>query len=356
MTDFASYNALLTATAAGDSLGLPYEGISGPRVRKLVGERLVQKFLPLGFGMISDDTEHALITGRALVSSGGDPNEFGRSLSRRLRRWVLTMPPGVGKATLVSCLSMWFRPHQKTGRASAGNGPLMRAPIIGLFHRDDAELRNACIYVSTTMTHTDPRAIMASSAIAGIVAAAARTQLGTLVWADVSLCFRSAVGRCAGNKGIDHATEFLALVDQLDKAHDQGKSIPAALADIGCGRGVDGYVLRSSLAAAYIASHASGADEAIDLAVRQGGDTDSTAAIAGAISSVLKRPLEDRTLTKIKDWPVDGPAVDRHAHALADRRIRTMDEPPYFRQIIRNAAFLVVAMVHVARRLAPPYR
>jgi ADP-ribosylglycohydrolase len=79
-------------------------------------------------GMMSDDSEHALFTARALLESRGDVHRFGRALRGELRRWMWSFPPGVGLATLRAGLkSMAFLPA--TGVLSAGNGPAMRAPF-----------------------------------------------------------------------------------------------------------------------------------------------------------------------------------------------------------------------------------
>ena len=144
----------------GDAIGLPTEGLSPARRKRLFGE-LTDHRLFRGRGMVSDDTAHAIMTAQALVASGGDPERFGRELAGRLRLWFLSLPPGMGLATVRACLKLLIGfPHTQSGVFSAGNGPAMRAPIIGVFCADDASdhrLR-ALIRVSTRITHTDPKA------------------------------------------------------------------------------------------------------------------------------------------------------------------------------------------------------
>ena len=53
-----------------------------------------------GRGMVSDDTEHTCLVAEALIESGRDVASFERRLLGRLRRWLLTLPGGVGLATL----------------------------------------------------------------------------------------------------------------------------------------------------------------------------------------------------------------------------------------------------------------
>ena len=76
---------------AGDALGLPFEGISPRRIEKLLPGPLRHHFL-FGRGMISDDTEHALITAAALVQSWDNPRHYSRNLAWRLRWWFARLP------------------------------------------------------------------------------------------------------------------------------------------------------------------------------------------------------------------------------------------------------------------------
>jgi ADP-ribosylglycohydrolase len=143
-------------TAVGDALGLPYEGLSPRRAERLYGPpgryRLV-----FSRGMVSDDTEHACLTAQALIASGGDEARFAREVARRLRRWLLGLPAEAGRATLWTCARLWlgFGPG-RSGVRSAGNGPAMRAAILGAAVEELDRLRSL-VRVSTRVTHTDPR-------------------------------------------------------------------------------------------------------------------------------------------------------------------------------------------------------
>ena len=69
MKDRALIGCLL-GTAAGDALGLPYEGMSAARGRRVFPDTDRHHFL-FGRGMVSDDTEHACFIARALIVSKG---------------------------------------------------------------------------------------------------------------------------------------------------------------------------------------------------------------------------------------------------------------------------------------------
>ncbi|WAT32238.1 ADP-ribosylglycohydrolase family protein [Pseudomonas sp. GXZC] len=345
------YLDALIGTAMGDSLGLPFENLSKRRVRVLVRGRLTQRFFG-GFGMISDDTEHALLTARALMDSRSDAQLFERHLSRRLKRWLLALPPGVGKATLLSIITMCFRSPVKSGRPSAGNGPLMRAPIIGLYHAGDPVTRDAFVVASTGMTHTDPRALFMSAAVADICAASIA---GRLSWLQMSDLFRKAAYRHATPESQDHLAELENLLCALDYEDAEGSSTESALDVIGCSSGIDGYVYRTALASAFVASRARSARHATEDVIFQGGDTDSTAALTAAMCAASGLSFPRRDIGTIRDWPVSHAYLELHARGLSERQPCTILEPNYVLQVIRNIALFFIVVGHVGRRMLPPY-
>ncbi len=97
----------ILGTAVGDALGLPYEGMSPTRARKLLGPPDRYRFV-FGRGMISDDTEHTCMVSQSLIESGDIVDTFTRRFASRLRWWILALPAGVGKATARSCMKLWF--------------------------------------------------------------------------------------------------------------------------------------------------------------------------------------------------------------------------------------------------------
>src|SRR5262249_11838055 len=150
-----------------DSLGLPREGLSRRRARRLFSDPPLRQHFFLGRGMTSDDAEHTCMTAQALLRSRDDPERFVRSLAWRLRFWLLGLPAGIGYATLRAILKLWlgFSPH-RSGVFSAGNGPAMRAALLGVCLGDDPERLRAFVRASSRLTHTDPRAELGSYLIA----------------------------------------------------------------------------------------------------------------------------------------------------------------------------------------------
>jgi len=156
----------ILGTAVGDSLGLPYEGLGPGRGRRLFGPPDRHRLL-FGRGMVSDDTEHTCFVTRALIDSRLDPALFSRLLARSLRWWLVLLPAGVGFATLRSILKLWVGfPPEKSGVFSAGNGPAMRSPLLGLVFADNAEMVKDFVRRATKITHSDPKAFQGALAAA----------------------------------------------------------------------------------------------------------------------------------------------------------------------------------------------
>lgn len=164
----------LLGTAVSDALGLPYEGLSPRRARRLLGAPTQYRLLP-NRGLVSDDTEHACMVAQSLIASGNDPDRFANDLGRRLRLWLLGAPAGIGLATLKASvrLCLGVSPH-RSGVFSAGNGPAMRSPLLGVAI-DDVEQLRRFVRVSTRVTHTDPKAEWGAMAVALAARTASQT-------------------------------------------------------------------------------------------------------------------------------------------------------------------------------------
>lgn len=156
----------LLGTAVADALGLPMEGLSKTRQRKMFPEVKGYRFL-FGKGMVSDDTEHTCLVAQSIIASGENARVFAEELSWRMRRWLLGLPAGVGFATLRAILKLFVGfPVEKSGVFSAGNGPAMRSPIIGVCFGESKARLKELVTISTRITHTDPKAAYGALAVA----------------------------------------------------------------------------------------------------------------------------------------------------------------------------------------------
>jgi len=323
---------ILLGTAVGDSLGLPYEGLSPTRVaRRLARYGELRHSLVLGRGMLSDDTEHACLTAGALVVSRGDPLAFRRDLARRLRWWLLVLPPATGLATGRGIVRMWLGwSPERSGVPSAGNGPLMRAAVIGAAARDDAHLTEL-VATSTRMTHRDPRAEQAAVAIARFARAAEPPEAVIEAIADVTLRARTQRALVAAREHAD---------------------LEALRGALSFERGVTGFVNDTLPAVVFCWQrwpHEPAA--AIENAIRLGGDTDTVAALVGALvgAGAGPRAFPERWVAGIRDWPLTLAVLQRLAEVLAHGGSPAFPRAIAF--VARNLLLLVIVLGHGFARM-----
>jgi ADP-ribosyl-[dinitrogen reductase] hydrolase len=348
MTPRASIGCLL-GTAVGDSIGLPYEGLSPRRAGRIFPGALAHHLLA-GKGMVSDDTEHACFTARALLLAHGDAERFGALLASSLRWWLAGLPAGIGFATLraiiKSCIGF---PPARAGVFSAGNGPAMRSPIIGVAFADRPVLMKAFVRASTRLTHTDPKAYHGALAVAYAAACSASGSVTPEAY------LRGLAAMLAG----EGADEFLDLAHRAAESATRGESLPVFALAIGSRNGVSGYMLHTVPCVLQTwFRHPGDYEAALTEIVAAGGDTDTAGAIAGGIigARVGKEGIPGAWLAGIVEWPRSVAWIERLAGALAQSP-GPAASPAYFVPGIpvRNLAFMCIVLAHGFRRLAPPY-
>lgn len=343
----------LLGTAVGDSIGLPAEGLSQRRQAAIFGKVDSHRLL-FGRGMVSDDTDHACITAQALARSGGESRQFAASLAHGLKVWILSLPPGTGLATARAIFKLLFgvRP-ENSGVFSAGNGPAMRSAIIGVCYGRNAVKLRELVGISTRMTHTDPKAEYGALAVA------------LAAW-------HSANGQYDPDKYLSElqtllsdstdASELLSLVSDITSSVKSGESLMEFMHKNDWGTGISGYIYRTVPAALHIwLSYPTDLRKAIVEIIKCGGDTDTTAAIAGGIVGAGVGPdgVPTDWLTGILDWPRGISWIKRLSQQLAESIASGKPIKPfgllYPAVLLRNLAMLVVVLIHGLRRVFPPY-
>lgn len=348
---------VLLGAAVGDALGLPREGLTPDRAARMYGAGPLRHRFLLGRGMLSDDAEHACMTAQALLAAPEDDARFGRSLAWRLRGWFAAMPAAVGWATLRAIVKLWlgFSP-ERSGVFSAGNGPAMRAPVIGACLAGAPERIGPMVRASTRLTHTDPRAEEGALAIA--LAAAHGAGRGPDA-VDAAALLDEIRGRVAGE-------ELRRALDLVGEHLARGADAPELARALGLERGVTGYMLHTAPAALFCWLRSPGdVRRCVEEVILLGGDADSTGAVAGALAGATAgaSAIPAAWLSGIWDWPRsmtwmralgarlaarfgEGPGADPQAGPL----------PLFWPAIpVRNALFLAVALAHGFRRMLPPY-
>ena len=341
----------ILGTAVGDAIGLPFEGLSRRRVVKLVGPLDRHRFF-FGRGMVSDDTEHTCMVAQSLIASGGDVDSFRRNLGWRFRFWLLGLPAGVGMATLRSIIRLWAGiSPTRSGVYSAGNGPAMRAAILGAAVNDLQTLREL-IRASSRITHTDPKAEHGAFAVA--LAAYMARRCETISPDRFVDQLRSSL-EGAGQELVS------LLADAAVFARD-GRSTESFAESLGLGRAVTGFINHSVPVAIHAwFAHQRDFRSAVTSVVRCGGDTDSTGAIVGGIvgTAVGKEGIPTEWLDNLFEWPRSVAWMEKLGAQL-DNSIHSpvKGDPiklPVWGLFPRNFLFLLIVLCHGIRRLLPPY-
>jgi ADP-ribosyl-[dinitrogen reductase] hydrolase len=344
-TSDSIFGALLGGAVA-DALGLPYEGLSKQRAQRLLGAAEHQR-LCFGYGLVSDDTDHSIITALAWRVSAGDPLVFGRALAWGLRWWLLSLPAGVGLATLRATVRLWLGIHpSQSGVFSAGNGPAMRAAVLGALCPDLQSLQ-AMIEVSSRITHRDPQAAYGALAIALAAHLACRqpTHHNDELMAFLRLHLPSA------------AAPLLMLIEQAYTSASNNQSTEAFAQAMGWTSGISGYINHTcAVVFQAIFRHPNDYAGAIQAIIACGGDTDTTAAFVGGVlgAKLGASAIPDRWRKQLWLWPYSERWLEQLAQACSSEKT-SIHQPFWPIRLLRNLFFLVIVLLHGLRRLLPPY-
>jgi ADP-ribosylglycohydrolase len=349
---------VVLGTAVGDALGLPREGLSPRRGRRLFGAPPLRHRFLFGRGMVSDDTEHTCMAAQALLRFPDDVSAFARSLAWRLRLWLLGLPAGTGRATLRAVVKLWLGfPPSRSGVWSAGNGPAMRAAALGLCLGCDRERLRAYVRASTRLTHTDPRAERGAFLVA--LAASFGAARGPQ---DVRCeLFLDQVRQAMP----DLDDELRGLLGAVE-AH-LSRAAPAAelAANLGLRRGVTGYAYHTVPLALYCwLRHPGDFRGAVEEVIDLGSDADSTGAVVGGLvgATVGANGIPPEWVNGLFEWPRSTTWLRALSGRLADQfpeggyAVGRGALPLFWPGLVpRNLLFLAVVLAHGFRRLLPPY-
>lgn len=341
----------LLGTAIGDAIGLPWEGLSRARAARLRGPGPLAHGLVLARGLLSDDGEHACMTAQALIASGGDADAFASSMAWRLRGWLLGLPAGVGFGTLRAILRLWIGiPPSRSGVASAGNGPCMRAPVIGAWAAGDDRRLQALTLASTRVTHRDPQAEAGAALVARAAAIGARESPDDVRQATLALLAAA-----------DLPSPLREACATMGAALERGEAAAAFADRLGCERGVSGYVAHTVPVALFChLRHLGDFRSAVESAARLGVDTDTVGAVTGGLAGAVTGAdgIPSEWVGGLADWPRSVAWIRRVAERLAECVPGVAGSPVRLfwpGLVLRSPAFLAIVLGHGVRRLFPPY-
>lgn len=307
---------VLLGAACGDALGVPYE--FAPRL----GPEAVPGMLggglgPYAPGEYSDDTQMAVCVAQALARGGpaDDPrvldqiaenfltwfHEGASDIGNQTANVLEAADPARGTGESAKAMLQASRDRAAAGMRSAGNGSLMRTGPVGLAALDDPEATARAARLVSDLTHADP--------LAGDAC---------VLWCEG---VRRAVvdGVFAGVRGgldllpAERRGRWRAWLTEAEERP------PHAFAP-------NGFVVPALQAAWSAIVHATGHGTehlraALEGAVRAGDDTDTVAAIAGALLGARwgATAVPEQWRDLVHGWPgLTGPGLVELSRRVAE--------------------------------------
>ena len=302
----------LLSSAIGDALGATNEFKTlqqiqqNPPVRNLIGGG----WLALPAGEITDDTQMM----RCVLQSYAHGYAL-EDVGSRFLSWLEASPPDVGILTrqALEHVRRGISPRdagriawEKSGFSSAGNGAIMRCAPTGALRLHDREARVLETIEIARLTHFDQRCVESSvwqnACIAALIAgnnvtAALEFAASEVIWARIACDLLTPTLE----------NDVLAWVARVDE-------LPTSALD------TSGYTLATAQVGAWALLHADTLEAGLIVVTNQGGDADTTGAVAGALlgakfgaSAIPKRWLE-ALLCRAELEELIGAAVRQVAH------------------------------------------
>jgi len=259
----------LLGLVAGNQLGVPTEHLGTPEaIRTAFPNGVVDLAPPPKNSPYDDDAAMALLLGESLLASKGfDAND----VAKRWVKWMKVDGRGIGMTTkrALTLIDRGKEPfeagqlaNQENPGRSAGNGSVMRCIPVALRYHDDPD---RLIRVSTqqaAITHADERCTWGAAA----VNLAARELLHENIY------FIDEVMHRIGDRAPRALREAIHRVPR-----ERESDLPTARA------GEAGYVVHCVEIAFWFVTHDRSLEEALIALAQAGGDTDTNAAVAGAL-------------------------------------------------------------------------
>ncbi len=292
----------LVGTFVGDALGMPFEGVP----RASIPQHVEMIEARLGRGTYTDDTQMMIALAESLIAqrqvdvehlAGAflDAYEVDRGYGGGTRRvfelWRSDVPVDAAAAQVFD------------GQGSRGNGAAMRIAPVAVFFRDDHE--RLCVEAATSarVTHTHPVGVDGAVVQAAAIGAALRGD-------DIVSVARATAQTAELRRTLEAVEELLAANAARDEVQTRLRSSADAA--------------ESVAAALYSALAHDRFETALQFAVRLGGDTDTVAAMAGALAGARDgyRSIPARWLAALED----GERGHSYVRALVTR---LCDVPPH---------------------------
>lgn len=328
------FGGCLVGQCLGDALGFPVEGYP-PRVCRRYADGVLRAGRagdvargPFPFGQYTDDSQLA----RELLESyvqceAFDPADYARRIAAIFEENRIV---GQGRATTEAAYRLARGiPWQQAGTPppAAGNGSAMRAGPVGLLFWDDPEALSKAAHDQGRITHRDRRSSAGAVAIAGAVSLAIQNERieTERFCSQLAEWVRPMEESVASN--LERLPEWVRLPPDEAARFISRAGLPPGYFDGWLG--ISPFVTTSVLWSLYSFLRTPGDYwETICTAIAVGGDVDTTAAMAGAVSgshvALSSIPPEvARRLTDRGAWGYEElVALARRCYEIKSRQAR----------------------------------
>ncbi len=300
------YRGVMLGLAVGNALGLSVEGASASAIRRRHPQGITEVDPAERSRPWDDDLAQAVILGEILCEREDfDSHAFGRGLVM----WARENGRGMGALThrVIHLLERGEPPHEAARRAweesgwsTAGNGAVMRCAPVALRWRASGPRLVRAARDSALVTHHDARCEWSTVVVVVLIA-------GCLAGAPPSHDdLASAIEGLGGDTSSDEAlTEVCEAIRWSDRRELRALELDDAM-DMG-------YTLKAMQVALWCAVQEGSFETIVSSVVSAGGDTDTNAAVAGAVMGAL------RGLEAIPERWIENVARVGEIGALADR-------------------------------------
>ncbi len=286
-----SFFGTLFGTAIGDQLGAPFEG--------RLGEDLTDDLVSGNWGKehstYTDDTQLTLWLARAISAQDGFVQE---EFAQNLVKWLDEPPIGAGQGCISSAKNIQLgRPLSQVASSSGGNGTAMRVSPVGLFYRNDPQALREAATRSSLLTHSHPGATIGAQAVALAVGYNSRTNedffhMDAFLTTVEDIRLDPAPPQLAVyRKGLELVKKWVfrgSLDEAIRELGQLGVEAPFRFEKAEGKKFVHPYAI-STVNCAFLVflRHLADPERTFLDAVKAGGDTDTVAAIAGALAGSL---------------------------------------------------------------------
>jgi ADP-ribosyl-[dinitrogen reductase] hydrolase len=257
----------LVGCAVADALGMPFETkpANDPMLLNWDGSYLPSEYHKLNPGQWTDDTMMSKMLMESLYICGGF---YPRDVANRYLHWYLAGDTrGMGKTTRAALqrLKEGYRWTDSGLDHAEGNGTAMRSAPMGAFYHEDPLTVAEFARIESRITHKSIEASEGSAAVALMVAYIWQgVEKGSLIKSILGYLNQSKIKSKLTH--LDQQKDSLTLAEAFNTFGTLSRvtqTVPSAFA---------AFLLTNSY------------EEAVMAAIRAGGDTDTTASIAGSIA------------------------------------------------------------------------